>query len=153
MNKISISIRLAILNYYCKLLYRYNLFSKRGKLSNEKLLSVLREFFPNGLTYQEAVQLCIIFFCILVPKLPMFALTKEELGEIFVFFIDRNFISFSQEDIGYISEKLKLHTSDVHDTEHWIGVCTSILRVGKSVVDPVIENRLNNRLGLKSMPC
>ncbi|KFZ38440.1 hypothetical protein HR45_03105 [Shewanella mangrovi] len=104
------------------------------------LKSYLEGSFPEGLSYNNAVQLCLRLYCSVegLPESLHVQCTKDNLASVFAEMAREKFI------IGQAKEASFYGAShyDVSEKEHWIEVIGSIFRDGETVDSELGRNLL-----------
>lgn len=104
------------------------------------------EAFPNGLSYNEAAQLCLRLYCT-TDALPEYLHTecsKEELAKVFSRLTASGFLT----DEPLLSTLYGANHHNIDDKGHWIEVIASIFKKGNTrdmELGELLVNRLTDR--------
>ena len=111
----------------------------------EDLVSYLRARMPNGMSYPDAVQLCLRLYCTVdgVPQ-QLLPLSKETLGDAFAKLASAGWV---HADKGSQSTLYGANFHQVTDCGHWVEVIVSIFKKGPDVVDITRGEVLARRAG------
>jgi hypothetical protein len=108
---------------------------------------LIRATFPEGLAYDDAVQLCLTLYSFKVlPDEMMRQCTKENLAVVFADLASTGFVISIQPSTAV------LYGANFHDTNekgHWIEVIASIFKVGNTLNmdrSKVLAEKLSNHL-------
>jgi hypothetical protein len=109
------------------------------------LATYLRAQVPNGMSYQDAAQLCLHLYCITegVPK-QLLPLSKEVLGDAFAELARSGWVR--DEDREY-SVLYGANHHQVTDRGPWVEVIASIFKKGADVVDIARGEALAREVG------
>lgn len=112
-----------------------------------KLHHYIEEAFVDGLTYDEAAQLCLHIYCSVdgLPEMLKEQCSKDNLAETFAALSASGFIKGSIAGSAFYGANFH----EVSEKGHWVEVVASILKNGKSV-DAVQSDRLVKSLTLRS---
>ncbi len=110
-----------------------------------KLEDYLKESFPQGLTYNEAAQLCLHLYCSTedIPEMLHEKCNKDYLPEAFSKLTKSGFIKGDH----LLAARYGANFHNISDKDHWIEVIASIFKVG-DVVDNEIRKSLSKELKL-----
>ena len=108
-----------------------------------KLMQLIRSSFPEGLSYDEAAQLCLRLYCSVdgIPELVQPECSKDGLAEVFADLSKSGFLS-----TGPVTAPIYgANFHEVVDKGHWIEIIASIFK-GRDVVDSEQGRVLASRL-------
>ena len=108
-----------------------------------KLEQLIRSSFPEGLSYDEAAQLCLRLYCTVdgIPELLHPECTKNDLAKIFAGLSKSGFLNTEPDTAPIYGANFH----DVIDKGHWIEIIASIFK-GKDAVDIQQGEMLASRL-------
>jgi hypothetical protein len=103
------------------------------------LETYIKEVFPDGLSYNETAQLCLLFYSVEIESLPEVCkaeCNKDTLSNIFASLAQQGFLNTDAIEAPLYGANFH----EVTDKGHWIEVIASIFKKG---------NTVNNELGIK----